>query len=109
MAEVATARKQLSELIAKGGSTSEGLKSLEEQVAGFEGVATRGRGRGGAQQGLNFGMIVSSFAGLFTILHETDMPPTSQTISAVKETNDQLSDLASKWNVLKTKITAGTK
>ncbi len=106
MAEVATARKQLSELIAKGGSTSESLKSLEEQIAGFEGVATRGRGRGGAQQGQNFGMIVSSFAGLFAILHETDMPPTSQTISAVKETNDQLSDLASKWNVLKTKIAA---
>ena len=107
IAEVNAARKQLKDQIVKGGSIVEALTALDQQVAGFEG-GSRGRRGGGAttQQLPSLGGVESAFAGLFGILHETDMAPTTQIIAAVKQTNDQLTELLLRWNAVKTKVAA---
>ena len=108
LAEIADTRKQLKDLIAKGGSNTESLNALDQEVAGFE-SARRGRRGGGAPaaaQGPTFGSIDGSFAGLFSILHETEMPPTTQTIAGVKQTNDQFTEIMNKWSAVKTKVAA---
>lgn len=48
----------------------------------------------------SFGRLNGNFAALQNILQETDMPPTTQTIAAVKEAQKQLTDLLKKWNEL---------
>ena len=102
MAEVAGFRSLVKEQAAKPGSTAATLAPLEQQVSAFEGTAGRRSGGGGAD--ISFGSIQSSFAGLFSILHETDMPPTTQTIAAVAQTSAQLKELQDKWEKLKKEV-----
>jgi photosystem II stability/assembly factor-like uncharacterized protein len=45
-----------------------------------------------------FSRIGNTFASLMNILQDNDMPPTTQTISAVKEAQTSLSELLKKWN-----------
>jgi photosystem II stability/assembly factor-like uncharacterized protein len=45
-----------------------------------------------------FSRVGNTFASLMNILQDNDMPPTAQTISAVKEAQTQLSELLKKWN-----------
>lgn len=108
LADIADARKLLKDLIAKGSSNTEVLNALDQDVAAFE-SARRGRRGGGAPapaQGPTLGSIDGSFAGLFGILHETDMPPTTQTIAGVRQTNDQFTAILNKWTVVKAKVAA---
>lgn len=51
----------------------------------------------------NFSKIESSFATLLTFLEETDRPPTSQAMGAVAETQKQLQEAITKWNLFKVK------
>ena len=51
-------------------------------------------------QAPSFGRLNGNFAALQNILQETEMPPTTQTIAAVKEAQKQLTDLLKKWNEL---------
>ena len=46
----------------------------------------------------SFNRLNNNFASLMNILQETDMPPTTQTVSAVKETQSRLTELLKKWN-----------
>ncbi len=49
----------------------------------------------------SFGRLNSSFASVFNILQDSDMPPTTQMINAVKELNQQMIILKKKWEALK--------
>jgi hypothetical protein len=71
----------------------------DQQAAELMGVSRGRRGAGGNVS--TFGSVESSFAALYSILHETDMPPTSQTVAAVAQTQQQLKALMEKWQRLK--------
>jgi len=49
----------------------------------------------------SFGRLSSSFASVFNALQDSDMPPTTQMINAVKELNQQMIVLKKKWEELK--------
>jgi hypothetical protein len=54
-------------------------------------------------QAPSFGRLNGNFASLQNILQETEMPPTTQTIKAVADSQKRLADLLKKWNELKGK------
>lgn len=108
LAEISDMRVMIKNLIDKGGN-KETLNALDQEVAGFESARRGRRGGGGAPnaaQGPSLGSIDGAFAGLFAILHETEMPSTTQTIKSVQETSAQLADLLGKWNLVKAKVLA---
>jgi photosystem II stability/assembly factor-like uncharacterized protein len=49
----------------------------------------------------SFGRSNTGFASVFNILQDSDTPPTTQMINAVKELNQQMINLKKKWNDLK--------
>jgi hypothetical protein len=49
----------------------------------------------------SFGRLNSGFASVFNVLQDSDMPPTTQMINAVKELNQQMIVLKKKWEDLK--------
>jgi hypothetical protein len=49
----------------------------------------------------SFGRLNSGFASVFNALQDSDMPPTTQMINAVKELNQQMTTLKKKWADLK--------
>src|SRR5215203_583900 len=49
----------------------------------------------------SFGRLNSGFASVFGALQDSDMPPTTQMINAVKELNQQMTTLKKKWENLK--------
>jgi len=49
----------------------------------------------------SFGRLSSGFASVFNALQDSDMPPTTQMINAVKELNQQMIVLKKKWAELK--------
>ena len=49
----------------------------------------------------SFGRLNSSFASVFNVLQDSDMPPTTQMINAVKELNQQMIILKKKWKEVK--------
>ncbi len=72
------------------------LTVFETQLSAFENTP-----HGSSEP--SFNSLESAFGRIFDILHETDMPPTSQTISAVSETVAKLKALSTQWNGFKTK------
>jgi hypothetical protein len=51
----------------------------------------------------SFGRLNNSFAQLFSLLQESDMPPTTQMINTAKEMQQQFVALKKKWEELKLK------
>jgi photosystem II stability/assembly factor-like uncharacterized protein len=102
--EITLAGKQLKDLLNKPGSSKKTITKLEQELAALEG-ASRGRRGGGGPVG-TFGSAESGFASLLSMLHETDMPPTTQMVSGVSLVQMQLKELQGKWNELSKKITA---
>jgi len=49
----------------------------------------------------SFGRLNSGYASVFNALQDSDMPPTTQMINAVKELNQQMTTLKKKWEDLK--------
>ena len=72
------------------------MKQLDADAAGLESTPQ------GSKE-LSFGKLNGDFASLFNTLQDTDMPPTSQTISAAAEAQKTFNDLLSKWMLLKNK------
>jgi len=72
------------------------LNKLDEQAKQLENTAQ------GSEE-LSFGRLNNSFASIFNVLQDSDMPPTMQTVSAVAEAQRQLQLLRAKWNELKNK------
>lgn len=101
---ITLAGKQLKDLQNKAGSSKETITQLEQELAALEGVS-RGR-RGGGGPVANFGSAESGFASLLAMLHETDMPPTTQMVSGVTQLQTQLKELQDKWNALSKQIAA---
>lgn len=51
----------------------------------------------------SFGSLNRAFAGIYNILQDTDMPPTTQTLAAAKEAQATLNQLNTKWKSWKEK------
>ena len=107
MTEINLVRKQIKDLLPNAAA----LAALDQKAAALEGTSSR-RGRGGAgngAQGPSFGGLESTLGGISAILHETDMPPTSQAVNAATQTLTQLKELQTQWNQLKTEIQSAQK
>jgi hypothetical protein len=86
--EISEARKQLKNLSA---GNVKNIQPLDEQAASLQGNT-------------GFEKISNSFTGLFYILQDADVAPTTQTIASVSATEAQYSQLQEKWKVLNNKI-----
>jgi hypothetical protein len=84
-------------------ANAETMKALDQELSLFEG-GTRSRRGATAQAVPTPAGVESAFAGLFGILQETEMTPTTQAIAGVKQINEQLKELSNKFASLKTKI-----
>ena len=107
MTEINMVRKQIKDLLPNAAA----LAALDQKAAALEGTSSR-RGRGGAgngAQGPSFGGLESTLGGISAILHETDMPPTSQAVNAATQTLTQLKELQTQWNQLNTEIQSAQK
>lgn len=51
----------------------------------------------------SFSRLNNSFASIFGVLQDSDQPPTTQAIAALKEAQKQLNELTAKWMLLKGK------
>ena len=51
----------------------------------------------------SFGRLNNSFASIFAVLQDSDQPPATQAIAALADTQKQLQQLITKWNMLKPK------
>ena len=103
--EIATASQRIKELISKNANPN--FLKLEQALTAIQGSAGGRRGGGRPSTGApSFGSLESNFAGLSGILDETEMPPTSQTMAGVKQTQTQLIELVEKWNKLKKEMEA---
>jgi hypothetical protein len=60
------------------------LKDIDDKAAALEGSPRR-RSRGSARQ-QDFSRLQNTFATLFTLIEEADLPPTSQAVTAMEET-----------------------
>ena len=70
------------------------LNKKDKEAAAFESTL----------QGSNdwsFGRLNAGFSSVFNVLQDSDMPPTTQMINAVKELNQQMIALKKKWEDLK--------
>jgi photosystem II stability/assembly factor-like uncharacterized protein len=101
---ITLAGKQLKDLQNRASTSKETITKLEQELAALEGVS-RGR-RGGGGPVATFGSAESSFASLLAMLHETEMPPTTQMVSGVSQVQAQLKELQDKWNTLSKQIAA---
>ncbi len=101
LTEVKAIKNQLKTLnAAVNGSVLENLKSFEQNLLAFEGAQRRF----GASntEGVDFNKLENAFAGIHNILHDTDMPATTQTVSATQKAQQDLNSLLSKWTAFKT-------
>jgi photosystem II stability/assembly factor-like uncharacterized protein len=71
-------------------TVADGLNKKDQQAALLESTPP-------GKQDPSFSRLANSFGGLFNTLQESDMPPTTQTIAAVKEANAELNVLLNKW------------
>lgn len=102
--EITLAGKQMKDLQNKAGTSKETITKLEQELAALEGASRGRRGSGGPVA--TFGSAESSFASLLSMLHETDMAPTTQMVSGVSQVQAQLKELQGKWNELSKQISA---
>jgi len=58
----------------------------------------------GTSQETGFAQLNASFSSLHNLLQDSDMPPTTQMISAMKEANAGFQKLIQKWNEMKRKL-----
>ncbi len=93
--EIAALRERIKPMLAASAS----LTALDQQAADLTGARGR-RAPGTSAPAASFGTVESAFAGLFNILHDTEMPPTTQTIAGVTQTQAQLKELQNKWEKL---------
>ena len=93
--EITTVKKQLKDALTNAKTpVSDKLKTLETKILALENTP-----QGNSEP--NFSRLESAFSSLFNILHDTDMPPTSQTISAVNENMGKMKTLMAQWQEVK--------
>jgi photosystem II stability/assembly factor-like uncharacterized protein len=91
--EIKTAKTALKDLMSKS-KTVDKLTALETKISALESKPQ------GSQEP-SFSRLESTFARLFDALHGTDMPPTSQIISAVNDGVLKMKTLLAQWKTLK--------
>jgi hypothetical protein len=95
--EIRNLRSQLKVLMSElGGELQNKLKRLDSEAAFLETTAA-----GSKEQ--SFGRLNAAFTLVFNTLQDTDMPPTSPSISAAAESEKMFNELLSKWMALKNK------
>jgi hypothetical protein len=93
--EIITVKKQIKDALVNAKTpVSDKLKTLETTVLALENAP-----QGSTEP--SFSRLESAFSSLFNILHDTDMPPTSQTISAVSENVFKMKTLMAQWQEVK--------
>ena len=108
MATIVKERKDLKEKMSKEGPDNKTLLETDQKLLSLMGVSSR-RGRGGAGQSPSFGSVESSLGAISNILHETDMPPTSQAVAAAQSALAQLKQLTDQHNQLLSVLSAAKK
>ncbi|MEI6222920.1 MAG: glycoside hydrolase [bacterium] len=98
-AEAAEQRK----ILKSKSANPETMKALDQELSSFEG-GTRSRRGATAQATPTPAGVESAFSGLFGILQETEMAPTTQATIGVKQINEQLKELSNKFSNLKSRI-----
>lgn len=78
-------------------SVAEKLGLLDKQAAAFENTSP------GSSE-TSFNQLMNSFAGIFSVLQDSDRPPASQAVTALNEAQQQLKQLQAKWKDLKNKL-----
>ncbi|HEX7902971.1 MAG TPA: hypothetical protein VF487_03750 [Chitinophagaceae bacterium] len=78
-------------------SVAEKLGLLDKQAAAVENTAP------GSSEA-SFNRLINSFAGIFSVLQDSDRPPASQAVTALNEALQQLKQLQAKWKDLKNKL-----
>ncbi|MDE3253294.1 MAG: glycoside hydrolase, partial [Bacteroidota bacterium] len=103
MQEVNSAQTDLRQKLAAGGDKQPKLEAINKEVEKFASVARGGR-RGGGNTEISFGGLSGAFSGLLGLLQESDMPPTTQTVTAVNQTEKSFANLVTEWNQVKAKL-----
>ena len=97
LSEIENLKKQLKTLIpASKPPLTNNLTAFDKQLSNFETTA-----QGSTEP--SFSRLESALSGVFNILHDTDMPPTSQTITAVNDNVAKVKTLSAQWKSFKTK------
>ncbi len=97
LSEIDTIKKQIKSLLPQSNAPlTNALSAFETRLLAFENTP-----QGNAQP--NYRRLESALGSIFNILQETDMPTTTQTISAVNESVAKLKALSLQWNGFKTK------
>ena len=85
------------------GSTATGLQELDTKLAALEGAGRRG-GRGAAAPAANgpksYSQLLNDFTGLFTVLEEADLAPTTQAIEGLRSTAQAMQQTNALWQQL---------
>jgi hypothetical protein len=103
-------REQIAGLIPHAqGTLATDLQQLDTRAAALEGASRRGRGNrdnatGEASPG--FGDLQGSFATLFTVLEEADLPPTSQATTELQTTEQAERQAQTAWTRLRNDLPA---
>jgi photosystem II stability/assembly factor-like uncharacterized protein len=77
-----------------GPASATGFRALDQRAAVIASAP-----RGSKEPG--FAQLENAFATIFSVLQDNDMPPTSQVLRQVKETQQQFEALMNKWEVIK--------
>lgn len=89
------------------GSPAAGLQELDTKLAALEGTGRRG-GRGAPAPAANgpksFSQLQNDFSGLFTVLEEADMPPTTQAIEGLQAALEAAKQTNAAWQQLQKQI-----
>lgn len=94
--EAQSIHEQIEALLSKNENTiTKKLQDLDKKISFIAGTEP-------GSKDANFHKLYSSFAGLFNTLQESDMPPTSQAIDGVNNSEAKMKALEAKWMKLKT-------
>jgi len=94
--ETVSLHNQIKELSTKAkGELATSLNNFDKKIINIENTKTNDKLK-------SFSQVYSSFASLFNLLQESDMPPTTQAVNEVKETELQFKRLEGNWINIKT-------
>ena len=97
LSQIEILKKQVKTLLSQSKEPlTNALTAFEKQLSKFETTA-----QGSSES--SFTRLEMALSSVFNILHDTDMPPTSQTISATNSNVAKLKALSAQWKSFKTK------
>jgi hypothetical protein len=97
MSEIQSKRKMLQNMLGKDKTNAPNYLLLDDTLSKLQ-TSPQGSGN------LSFGQLNAVFASLHDQLQDSDWPPTTQMIAAVKEASANLKKMIAKWNELKKQV-----